>query len=191
MVFFYIFWSILRDLGRIGRSGKALGFISSNLGQIRQRNAPPKGNNRGAIIIIVIPGNCGAYMGGFFGIIQVLMWIRWSKGWMLPAFGGVVGCLSNWLALKMIFEPVEPYPIFGGRLVIQGLFLKRQREVSAEYGKIVADNILSAKNLIPAILCGRCSDELFNLLHKHIHAACDKYTGLSRPLIKLVRGSSQ
>lgn len=48
--------------------------------------------------------DCGGYMGAVFGVIQVALWIFYSKGWMLPTFGLVVGLLSNWIALKMIFE---------------------------------------------------------------------------------------
>lgn len=135
--------------------------------------------------------DCGAYMGAVFGIIQVILWIHWSEGWMLPTFGLVVGLLSNWIALKMIFEPVEPVPVFGGHVVLQGLFLKRQEEVSVEYGKIVASNVLSAKNLIPAIIDGPCSDKLFELIHKHVHHACDNYTGISRPFIRLIAGQEK
>ena len=52
---FEVFWSKSRVLGQIGRSGKVLGFISSNFGPNPTAGRPPKGNNRGAIIIISIP----------------------------------------------------------------------------------------------------------------------------------------
>ena len=52
---FEVFWSKSRVLGQIGRSGKVLGFISSNFGPNPTAGRPPKGNNRGAIIIIIIP----------------------------------------------------------------------------------------------------------------------------------------
>ena len=67
MVIVKVFWSKSRVLGQIGRSGKVLGFISSNFGPNPTAGRPPKGNNRGAIIKIVIPddrvklclfGNC-------------------------------------------------------------------------------------------------------------------------------------
>ena len=54
VVFFQAFWTKLRVLGQIGRSGKVLGFISSNFGPNPTAGRPPKGNNRGAIIIIII-----------------------------------------------------------------------------------------------------------------------------------------
>lgn len=135
--------------------------------------------------------DCGGYMGAVFGIVQVILWIYWTEGWMLPTFGFVVGLLSNWIALKMIFEPVEPWPLFGGRIVLQGLFLKRQQEVSVAYGKVVAAKVLSSKNVIPAIITGPCSDKLFELIHRHVHGACDRFTGLSRPFVKLLKGADK
>eukprot|EP00929_Paragymnodinium_shiwhaense_P091120 TRINITY_DN51161_c0_g1_i1.p1 TRINITY_DN51161_c0_g1~~TRINITY_DN51161_c0_g1_i1.p1 ORF type:complete len:485 (-),score=89.48 TRINITY_DN51161_c0_g1_i1:100-1554(-) len=135
--------------------------------------------------------DCGAYMGAIFGVVQVILWIFYTAGWMLPTFGLVVGIFSNWIALKMIFEPVEPVRLFGGRMVLQGLFLKRQREVSAEYGKIVADNVLSSRNLIPAIIQGRFSDELFECIRRHVRVACDKFLGLSKPVLRVVHGKEQ
>lgn len=40
----------------------------------------------------------------------------------------MVGYITNWLAIKLIFEPVDPVKM--GPFVLQGLFLKRQDEVS-------------------------------------------------------------
>lgn len=128
--------------------------------------------------------NFGATMGLIFGMIQVALWIFYSAGWMLPAFGFVVGMGTNWIALKMIFEPVDPVPLFGGRLVIQGLFLKRQAEAGAEFSKIVADNLLSSRNLIQFIITGSSSDKLFDLIRRHINETCDKEAGIFKPFIK-------
>ena len=54
-VIFQVFWSKSRVLGQIGRSGKVLGFISSNFGPDPTAGCLLQGNNRGAIIIIIIP----------------------------------------------------------------------------------------------------------------------------------------
>ncbi len=52
----------MKVLGRIGRSGKVLGFISSNFGATAA-GGPPKGNNGKAIIIIIIPAR--RLLGGY------------------------------------------------------------------------------------------------------------------------------
>lgn len=132
--------------------------------------------------------DCGAYMGGIFGVVQVVLWMFYAAGWMLPAFGFFAGILSNWLALKMIFEPVEPVHLCGFEL--QGLFLKRQPQVSEVYAQIVADNVLYARNIIRAILTGRLADELFDLFFKHVSDSTERYLGMSSQLVRLVRSES-
>ena len=57
-VIFQVFRTKSRVLGQIGRSGKVLGFISSNFGPDPTAGYLLKGNNRGAIIIIIIPETC-------------------------------------------------------------------------------------------------------------------------------------
>ena len=39
--------------------------------------------------------------------------------------GAIVGYLTNWIALKLIFEPVEPTRI--GPFLLHGMFLQRQQ----------------------------------------------------------------
>lgn len=39
-----------------------------------------------------------------------------------------MGYVTNWIALKWIFEPLNPVQV--GPFVLQGMFLKRQLEVS-------------------------------------------------------------
>ena len=64
---FLDFWLKSRVPGQIGRSGKVLGFISSKLGPNPTAGRPPKGNNRGAILIIIIPdGNSRYYFSDLF-----------------------------------------------------------------------------------------------------------------------------
>ena len=41
--------------------------------------------------------------------------------------GALVGYVTNWIALKWIFEPLNPVSV--GPFVLQGMFLKRQLEV--------------------------------------------------------------
>ena len=44
---------------------------------------------------------------------QMALWIFYELPWTLAAGGAVVGYLTNWIALKLIFEPVEPTQMSG------------------------------------------------------------------------------
>lgn len=87
----------------------------------------------------------GLYFGFIFGIVQLFVWIAYPAGWMLPLFGFLVGYATNWLALKLIFEPREPKSF--GKLVIQGLFHRRQKQISREFSKIVSSKVFSTPNI--------------------------------------------
>jgi hypothetical protein len=43
-----------------------------------------------------------------FGIVQMLQWLVWDPWWSLAVGGALVGYATDWLALKLMFEPVNP-----------------------------------------------------------------------------------
>ncbi len=73
--------------------------------------------------------NSGLYFGTLLGVAQMAVWLVWDPWWSLAVGGAIVGYLTNFFAIKSIFEPVQPVQI--GPWKIQGLFLTRQHEVSA------------------------------------------------------------
>ena len=95
----------------------------------------------------------GAYFGFLFGVVQAVVFYVVDIWWLLPLFGFFVGFATNWVALKVIFEPIEPVQC-GPLGAIQGLFLKRQPEVSKEFAKLSAANFLNAESMWEEILYG-------------------------------------
>ena len=41
------------------------------------------------------------------------LWVLFHEPLIMPAFGLVVGWFTDWLALKMIFNPKRPIHVFG------------------------------------------------------------------------------
>jgi uncharacterized membrane protein YheB (UPF0754 family) len=132
-------------------------------------------------------GNCGLYFGLLFGVTQMLIWIFYQAPWQLPAFGLLVGCATNWIALWMIFEPQQPRRMLG--LTVQGLFLKRQQEVARDYGKLIADELLTPEKVWDALLRGPASDRLFEMVARHVKQAVDESAGMARPMVAFAIGS--
>src|SRR5690349_10045909 len=66
----------------------------------------------------------GIWFGGTIGLLQMTLWVLFHQPLIMPAFGLVVGWFTDWLALKLIFNPKRPIHVFG--FTIQGLFLKRR-----------------------------------------------------------------
>jgi uncharacterized membrane protein YheB (UPF0754 family) len=115
----------------------------------------------------------GAYFGFLFGIVQMLAWLYWPLWWTLPAFGFFVGYATNWLALKLIFEPAEPRRV--GPWVLQGLFHKRQKEVAENFSRMVSADILNADNMVRKMVTGETGARFFAIVERHVDRLVDRY----------------
>lgn len=92
----------------------------------------------------------GLLLGFILGLIQLVVSLYWNNPWTLSVGGLIVGLATNWLALKWIFEPVNPFKI--GPIVLQGLFLRRQNEVSADFSNFFANRVLTSRQLWKSML---------------------------------------
>jgi len=130
----------------------------------------------------------GAYFGFLFGLVMMGIYFPFpDELWLLPLAGFLVGYVTNWIALKLIFEPIEPVDL--KCYTLHGLFLKRQKEVSAEYAKLVVEQILNAKNILYELVRGPSSDALVEILYKHVKQTCDAHASVYTPLIQVAIGS--
>ena len=94
--------------------------------------------------------NSGLWFGMALGVVQMLAWLVYERAWTLAAGGAIVGYLTNWIALKLIFEPVEPQRV--GPFMLQGMFLRRQHEVSAEFADSMTEQLLASQSIFEHLL---------------------------------------
>jgi uncharacterized membrane protein YheB (UPF0754 family) len=134
--------------------------------------------------------NFGFWFGLLLGIptavITVLLFPVW---WLLPIFGVLIGYITNYLAILMIFEPVEPRRI--GPFKLHGLFLRRQREVAGIYSKVIADDVVNLSNIGRELLEGRQSDRTRKLIITSLRPAIDQATGYARSAVRVVMGTDR
>jgi len=106
--------------------------------------------------------NSGTYFGFLLGVVQMGFWMVYPAPGVMPVAGAVVGTLTNWIALKWIFEPVRPTQI--GPVTLQGMFLRRQAEVSDDFCKYVSLDCLYSGNVWREMLHGERSGRFQELL---------------------------
>ncbi len=126
----------------------------------------------------------GLVFGGAIGVIQMVAWVLFKFPPIMPIFGLFTGWFTDWLALRMIFYPIEPRRYFG--VEWQGLFLKRRAEVAEAYGSLIAKEIITPHNVIEAILHGPLSDRVLALIQRQL----DRELGsVAKPLLVFAVGS--
>ncbi|WP_420427475.1 DUF445 domain-containing protein [Algiphilus sp.] len=131
-------------------------------------------------------GHSGFYFGFLFGLFQMVGWVFFKTDWQLPAFGLIVGYLTNFLALKMIFRPQQPKKF--GPLTIQGLFHKRQNEVARDYSRLIADEVVNPSNIAEAVLKGPRRDYAANIVARFIRDEVDGQLGVAKPAVRAAMG---
>ena len=115
----------------------------------------------------------GLWFGFLFGIAQMAVWVAYPAAWVLPAAGFLVGYLTNWLALHLIFEPKEPIRI--GPFRLQGVFIKRQHEVATSFADVIADAVLNSENMLRHIADGPNRGRVVGLLEEQVERSMAEY----------------
>lgn len=115
----------------------------------------------------------GLWFGFLFGVIQMGVWLVYPAGWVLPAAGFLVGYITNWLALNLIFEPREPMQI--GPFRIQGVFIKRQREVATSFADVIAGRVLNAENMMQHLSEGPNRQRVLAILEGQVEESMKEY----------------
>jgi len=117
----------------------------------------------------------GFYFGFLFGLFQMSVYCFSQEAWILPVCGFIVGWLTNFLALKVIFRPLEPKKVCG--LTVHGLFLQRQQEVAVTFARVNCVEILHTKAMWDAIMTGPLHRNFFAMLRTHSIAFTDNLLG--------------
>ena len=69
--------------------------------------------------------------------------------YLLPILAALIGWITNYLAIKMLFHPHLPKKILG--LTFQGVFPKRQAQIAEKLGDLVANELFSMKDVAQKI----------------------------------------
>ena len=132
----------------------------------------------------------GIYFGLVIGLVQMVAWALFQNPWIMPAFGFGVGFISDYIALNMLFRPVKPIK-FLGFIPFQGLLHAQRKTVTADYARILSEDLFSPEILFDGVLRGPGSDKVFSLIAKEVDAAIDAQTGFATPLVKFAVGTER
>ena len=132
----------------------------------------------------------GFYLGVPLGIPVIFVWEAYPLWWVLPVFGALVGYITNWLALYMVFRPLQPVRF--GPFVYQGIFLKRQKAVAAAYGEFFANHLITAEVLTNEVLSREVSvRRIQELIQREINITVDDFRFQFKPLAMATLGVKQ
>ena len=130
-----------------------------------------------------------ALIGLVFGIIQMFIFLVVPQHWTVPFFAAIWGFLTNWIAIWMVFNPVEPrfipyvkfftvrrrFPFIQPQMPhiaqyrLQGGFMKRQEEVSEVFAEIVVRDLVTLENIMNEMMYGVRAPQTRDLMKSHLY----------------------
>lgn len=85
---------------------------------------------------------------------------------VIPIISALIGWVTNWIAIRMLFHPKEPINILG--MKIQGIFPKRQDALAQKLGKLVSNELLSFAEIEQKIANPNNIQKVLPLVETHI-----------------------
>ena len=80
---------------------------------------------------------------------------------ILTVVGGLIGWITNILAIKLLFRPITPIRIPILNFEILGLIPKRKKEIAANIGEVISNELLSMDDILEQAL-NNSNGENFN-----------------------------
>ncbi len=93
---------------------------------------------------------------------------------LLAIIGGIIGYITNVIAIKLIFRPIEPVrlPIINKEFI--GLIPKRKTEIAKNIGKIIEDEFLSVEDLIKKAITEKDKEDILFYIKFRIEKVVDE-----------------
>lgn len=95
-----------------------------------------------------------------------------SRLLLLPLAGLFIGWLTNYLAIKMLFHPKKPVNL--GLFTLQGVFPKRQDALGEKLGNVVANELVSAEEILEKVAAQAKGEEVQQIMERKIEEGLKK-----------------
>ena len=93
---------------------------------------------------------------------------------ILAIVGGIIGYITNVIAIKLIFRPIEPIkiPIINKEII--GLIPKRKSEIAQNIGQVIQDELIDIHELIKNVVSENDKEEIVFYIKNKINDVVDK-----------------
>ena len=90
----------------------------------------------------------------------------WLQLILLPTVGALIGWLTNWIAIKMLFRPRKPAGL--GPLKLQGLIPKRRHDLARKIGEVVERELINHEDITRRINTPEFHENIRARVEKHV-----------------------
>lgn len=107
--------------------------------------------------------------------------------YLLPFIAALIGWVTNYLAIKMLFHPRVEKRVLGFR--IQGVFPKRQKDLANKLGQIVSDELFSMEDVKARLVESAHAPETRQLIESKIDEFLKEKLPSAVPMVAMFMNS--
>lgn len=87
---------------------------------------------------------------------------------IMTTVGALIGWLTNVIAIKLLFRPIEPIKLPLLPFSFQGLMPKRRNEIAKSIGETVQNELLSIEEIMDELIEGMDKTEIIKMLQSYV-----------------------
>ena len=103
--------------------------------------------------------------------------------WLIPPISALIGWITNYIAVKMIFRPKKPVSFLG--LKIWGLIPKRKSDLATKIGETVEKELISHQDIHKIVNTGDFHEEVLRSVMNAIEQFIEQKLG-TNPIVSLI-----
>lgn len=92
---------------------------------------------------------------------------------IMTVVGGIIGWITNVLAIKMLFRPINPIKIPLTSFKIQGLIPRRRNEIAKSIGEAVENELIKVNDIIEQLVTEENKTEVLDSIRKRVIKTLD------------------
>jgi uncharacterized membrane protein YheB (UPF0754 family) len=105
----------------------------------------------------------------------------------LPLIGALIGWLTNYIAIKMLFHPKNEVRFFF--IPVQGVFPKRQKLLAQKLGQVVSEELVSAQDVTDHLKEKATSEAVLNHIALRLEEGISSRLPGAFPILAMLKSS--
>lgn len=93
---------------------------------------------------------------------------------ILAVIGAVIGWMTNVIAIKLMFRPINPVGIKGTPFVIQGLIPKRKAEIAKSIGDVISEELISIDKIVDKLIEDMDKQQIIDMIKIKVMAVASE-----------------
>ncbi|CEK36085.1 membrane protein,hypothetical protein,Protein of unknown function (DUF445) [[Clostridium] sordellii] len=105
---------------------------------------------------------------------------------LMGIIGGIIGYITNKLAIKLIFRPINPAKIPILNIEVLGLIPKRKNEIAIKIGEIIQDEFISVDDILENLVTEDDKQKAVDYIKLKVSTIIDEKASLMPGYIKSI-----